>query len=776
MKRYFKYAIIALCSLLAMPVFTACDNDDFDTNQYVGGVHLNTYGPCPVARGGQLRFLGSGMSQITKITLPGSGDITDIEVINDGEIRITVPQDAMPGKVVLHYAGGTIETKTLLSFSEPISIDDIAPLRVKPGQTLTITGDYLNLIKEVCFSFPEGADSVNVFADDFITHERKTIAMAVPEEAISGPVMISDAREMPNTIVSELAIEVVIPTVDNPVDLKDCRGGDKVTVTGRDLDLVRKVLMPVTEDEVEFVYTPAEGEAAESIGFVLPEDITNGTVLGVTASGVRVALANAGVVVPTELTATPATGIRGGDLITIKGVNLDQVASVGFLVGGAYDFVKPESQTASQIEVKFPALGQGGEVQLALKSNMYVPLVLETAKPEMLGATPSPVPAAGEVTITGKNLDLTTTILFKSNDGTVEATPESATADEIKVKVPATAITGPLTFNMANGESAVSAVSLEVAEAVCAIIVSMDTEEPAAGEIMTFTIANADKLTGVEVNGQAVQYICNGDKLYVNLPSNCGKGTVVRLISSNGEFSATYDVTPATHVENVIYDGPMFDLGNWDAGGLRLPRELFVGVPAGAEMIFSLSAPDGGQIQINDVNWSQIGDIFDVPAGASSYTVTLTQQMLDAAINLEDQWGQTGLVLNGQKAVISKIAIAYERSMETTIWTGSFTVGDWDGGYDALSWDKYDWSTVKAGTVLRLYCTPTVADGEWWCVSMRHGQDWGALPDPCPGQIDTPAGGVAALELTQAILDDMVANGGLIVTGAFFTLTKVTLE
>jgi len=575
MKRYFKYAIIALCSLLAMPVFTACDNDDFDTNQYVGGVHLNTYGPCPVARGGQLRFLGSGMNQITKITLPGSGDITDIEVINDGEIRITVPQDAMPGKVVLHYAGGTIETKTLLSFSEPISIDDIAPLRVKPGQTLTITGDYLNLIKEVCFSFPEGADSVNVFADDFITHERKTIAMAVPEEAISGPVMISDAREMPNTIVSELAIEVVIPTVDNPVDLKDCRGGDKVTVTGRDLDLVRKVLMPVTEDEVEFVYTPAEGEAAESIEFVLPEDITNGTVLGVTASGVRVALANAGVVVPTELTATPATGIRGGDLITIKGVNLDQVASVGFLVGGAYDFVKPESQTASQIEVKFPALGQGGEVQLALKSNMYVPLVLETAKPEMLGATPSPVPAAGEVTITGKNLDLTTTILFMTNDdGTVEVTPESVTADEIKVKVPATAVTGPLMFNMANGENAVSASSIEISEAVCAIVVSVDTEEPAAGEIMTFTIANADKLTGVEVNGQPVQYICNGDKLYVNLPSNCGKGTVVRLISSNGEFSATYDVTPATHVENVIYDGPMFDLGNWDAGGLRLP-DLF---------------------------------------------------------------------------------------------------------------------------------------------------------------------------------------------------------
>lgn len=128
---------IALCMVLAAPVLTSCSNDDYDTQQYKGGVNLNVWGPRPVARGGELRFLGSGMDQITSIKIPGSGDVTDIKVIDGNEIRITVPQDAEPGKVVLHHAGGDIESLTMLSFTEPISLDEMTPMPVKAGQTHT---------------------------------------------------------------------------------------------------------------------------------------------------------------------------------------------------------------------------------------------------------------------------------------------------------------------------------------------------------------------------------------------------------------------------------------------------------------------------------------------------------------------------------------------------------------------------------------------------------------------------------------------------------------
>ena len=67
--------------MLSGVTFTSCDDDnDLNTNQYVGGVSLNVFGPCPVARGGELRFLGSGLKQIQAVLIPGSGEITDIKI------------------------------------------------------------------------------------------------------------------------------------------------------------------------------------------------------------------------------------------------------------------------------------------------------------------------------------------------------------------------------------------------------------------------------------------------------------------------------------------------------------------------------------------------------------------------------------------------------------------------------------------------------------------------------------------------------------------------
>jgi len=189
-----------------------------------------------------------------------------------------------------------LETKTMLTYSEPISIGSISPARVRPGTSLTIEGEYLNLINEVCFPFLE--DSVNVYAADFAVHERKQIVLTVPEEAVSGIIIISDAKEVPNTIKAE--------AVESPLDLSGAKGGDAVTVKGTDLDLVRSVLMP-DGSELEFSYSAEES----AISFVLPDNATDGAIVAVPASGVKVAVANIGMVVPTELAATPAEGIRG---------------------------------------------------------------------------------------------------------------------------------------------------------------------------------------------------------------------------------------------------------------------------------------------------------------------------------------------------------------------------------------------------------------------------------------------------------------------------------
>lgn len=513
--------------------FTSCDNDDFSTEQYVGGISLNSFGPSPVARGGELRFLGSGMDKITKVTLPGCGDITDLKVINSGEMRLVVPLDAEPGLVTLHYSGGTIQTKTMLTYLEPVAITEISPLRVRPGQELTISGTYLNLIKEVCFSFTEGLDSANVYEADFTGHSREQLKLIVPEEAVSGTIFISDAKEIPNMIESGTAIEVVLPSVTAPADLTNAKPGQKITIEGSDLDLVRVIEMP-DGSKVEFDY--ARTDDKETLTFILPDNASDGAVVAIPASGVKVAIANIGMVVPTELSADPATGIRGGQAVIIKGVNMDQVTSIVF--PNVEEAVKPSTVTPTQVTVSFPEMAQSGNAVLNLKSGKTVEIELQTAKPEVTGFNPNPVAAAATFTMEGHNLDLISSIVFTG--GVTVEVPDNATPDAVTITAPADATSGPLTLNMANGESVLTdALSIEAPQ--CAYILKVESAELLAGELLVATIGNADKLSSVEVNGQSVQYIVNGDKLYVSLPSSCGTATVVRLKSSNGEISYTYE-------------------------------------------------------------------------------------------------------------------------------------------------------------------------------------------------------------------------------------------
>ena len=91
MKRVFDILTVLLAACVM--AFTGCSPDELSTEQYADkGVALNVYGPQPVVRGGQLRFLGSNLDQITAVILPGVDPITEIVVVQAGvpsEIRIT---------------------------------------------------------------------------------------------------------------------------------------------------------------------------------------------------------------------------------------------------------------------------------------------------------------------------------------------------------------------------------------------------------------------------------------------------------------------------------------------------------------------------------------------------------------------------------------------------------------------------------------------------------------------------------------------------------------
>ena len=527
--------------------FSSCDDgDELDTNQYVKGIALNAFGPSPVARGGELRFIGSNLNQVTAVSIPGCADITDITVVSTEEIRVTVPQTAEPGLVTLRTPSGDITTISRLTYTEPVGFDSdpFSPSTIKPGSVLTISGEYLNLVTGVEF-----ADGVEIPKSSFDSQSRQSITVAVPAEAQTGKVAITfcaTGDTIPNVIYSDAELTVVAPAVASVADLSGKKPGDVIALIGTDLDLV--TTLTVAGSEVDFEVN-AEGN---KITFALPDNTpAQATVAMYPASGVEIVIATIGMKMPADLAATPASSLRNGDKIVITGKDLDVVANVTF--PGVASTVGVEEQTAESLTVTCPEGFTSGNLVLNLKSGATVEIAIETLKPEFAAYNPDPVSANNDLEISGLNLDLVVKVLFSGIDP-IEVTPS---AESITVKVPTTAESGVVTLIMGNGET-VELPELTINKPECAYIlnedalITTDDNELKAGALVVFDIENADKLTAVKVDGIDCQFILQGSTVYVGTPESAGYNSELTLISSNGEISYALSVVPNTIHNRVL--------------------------------------------------------------------------------------------------------------------------------------------------------------------------------------------------------------------------------
>ena len=605
--------------------------------------------------------------------------------------------------------------------------------------------------------------------EDFVSQDRKQIKLTVPEEAQNGKIIISDGAEIPNWIYSENELEVVLPSVEAPLDLTGKKPGDEIVVKGKDLDLVKIVRMPNGE-EVEFAYDKSEG-GEETITFILPENATDGAVVMIPASGVEVAIANIGMALPEKVVATPADGLRGDDVITLTGVNMELVTTITF--PGMEEAVEPASKSATEVKVAMPAAAISGDLLLNTASGTSVPVAIATLKPEFMSFANDAVSLGGDVTIQGKNLDLVVKVVY-TGGAEVEVIPASAT--ELTVEMPTMGTeSGVLTLVMANGESVETGKLTINAPEFCYIPVLPGEEtELKGGEIFEIGVANGDKLTGVQVNSQNVQYIINGDKLYISIPQAAGKGTKITLISSNGTIDYSLDFIPATEITTVIWTGAG-DVGSWGAmSDLSWGGYDWSTVTAGTDLTIHFveyETADYWQMRFGNGSWAALpgsgGDI-SLEAGAKSYTLTLTQEMIDELVN------NGGLVMTGCNYIIGKITLTEHISLETAVWKGSLDMAAWSVNHEMKPNTMFVDAGLKAGMTLRLYFDVYDADSK---VKLFDGH-WGGLFDGA--ELVPDASGVIAISVDDDLatkLTTLIDWGySFIVQGTGCTLTKVTIE
>ncbi|MDR2824585.1 MAG: IPT/TIG domain-containing protein [Prevotellaceae bacterium] len=756
--KYINNALLIVLTAVMIVGFSACRDDD-DKNS--GEIVFESYGPSPSPRGGKLTFIGKNLDKIVKVILPDGIEITDIEVIDSEHIKVVIPQNAVPGYVKL-IGPNSVEftSKTLLTFTEPILLTSMSPNPVKPGTVLTLEGDYLNLVRKVILS-----DGVEVVYTDFSTWERGKIEFVVPFEAQTGTVILSDTAEVPFELVSENVLEVILPSVTAP-DLTNKKPGDVITIEGENLDLVVAVITPAG-DTIPFTVN------GNQITFTLPENISDGTIIMIPASGVHVALANIGVVAPAELVVAPATGIRAGDELTITGVNMDLVTTLNF--EGVTDAVAPTSKTATQVKVNMPSMGITGNITLNTASGKTAEIAISTLKPEVLAYNPNPVAAGTNVTLQGHNLDLVKFVTFGGNVE-VEVT-QTSDPSTLVVSVPTSAETGALTLTMANTET-VACPSLTVDKPVCAYIPAMPDGEIKGGKLWVVTLENEDKLTGVQLNGQTVQYVLDGDQLYIGIPSNAYGNCTLKLISSNGEIEYTINVVPGGSVETVIWEGTV-DITWADGGRVMIEDSKFAGVTAGTYLKFYFQQKEAwGQVQINNGGWAAIpfaelgndgylktdGPMINNDKSITSVEVKLTQSVLDNIItNAADGWG---IIMQGENWIFNKVTLLTKAKITTNIWTGSQDTGNW-ANFVQLAFDLF--SNVKVGDMVKV-STANVASGAQG--SFKTMSD--AWPQIAEGTEYFDISGDFQLEVTDEIKTKLQATG-LVIGGHDYTVTKVDI-
>jgi len=544
--KWYSWLIIFIL-IISGGLYTGCDNEEaVDTS-----IILKAFGPSPALRGGELRFIGSNLDKVTAVVFQGltSGEtveVSEIEVVNEREIRVTIPQNAGLGKVTLKTPQGDIQTLTSLTFLEPISISSVTPTTLRAGQILTVKGEYLNLIKKVIF-----VDNVEVESKDFISQSREQLQVRVPDEAQTGKIILSNGEEIPIEIYSNEVINIILPTFVefSPVTVKP---GNNINITGTNLDLVAGVKFggDIIVNEVIL------NVDSTLITVTVPFEAQDDTVKLITKSGLEVKGNKKLItVMPSNLIVSP-TIVKNGNTLTIKGKDLDLVASIKF--GDIEGQINAKSET--EISVIVPETANSTVATLVTFSTKTIDTPeFSYVKPKITALSPNSLMAGSELTVNGSDLDLIREVIFPSATKTVNVEPSSSTS--FVVNVPTDATSGIVKFVTVNGTEISSPSELTVTEADIPVITSI----PASAKPGQLLVIQGTKLNLVESvifqnNVKATQFgTRSATLLEVYVPENAAKGAVtLKLITFAGkEVSVPITISgtdPITDPSYVFFD------------------------------------------------------------------------------------------------------------------------------------------------------------------------------------------------------------------------------
>lgn len=667
MKKISKIFAMLVVALVGLSLTACSDGDDLSTDQYGNEISLQSFGPCPVLRGGTLYLYGTNLDQIESVNLPGADPITAYEILQSGynsKISIQVPAEKCePGQIVLKTKkGGEITSVSPITYREDIEITKFfvgseGTMAGNVGDVVTIKGDYLNLMHGVIFT---GSDTIK--EAEFVSHDRYTIQVKIPAEARTGVITLTDTIKDGTSLETKEELTINTPEA-TPIKDRNIKAGEILSIKGTSFDQIVSVKFEgATVNAADF-----KSQSAAEITVAVPAKATDGTFYVVTKSGIEVPVGNIITVVPTQLVATP-NPVKNGAELTITGKDMDLITGIAFPNAAASQLNKVET---TKVTATVPEDAQEGDITLSLANGKTVTVAYTLVKPTVASCTPAAITAGDKTIIKGTNLDLVASITFP---GDVEQTVEkfaAQNANAIAVTVPAACAGTGFKLNLKNGTTIEVKDALSIKAATDPAIASITPGEATAGSTITITGKNFQNIQNLYIGSYKVNRYTSrtNTEIVCQVPANAEVGTykiVMEDPDGNKIEGPEFKVVPAekdiatitTNMDNSAIKYP-YNFTWDDTGRFRIMKAdlIKLGVKVGSKMLFYKEAGATGQVQINNANWGGIDTVADWNGDQSCIVKVFDAAMMEAVNSISDGWSDTAFILQGDLKNVTKIAV-----------------------------------------------------------------------------------------------------------------------
>lgn len=264
--------LLVLVVIVAGLIFSCKKND----NSVSGMVELLSFGPTGARHGDTLRFIGKNLDKVTGIDLTGATVDKAAFVEQTTElIKILIPVQTQQGFVTLKTPEGNIISKTKLNLEVAVTVTSMTP-QSRPGDNITIKGNYLNWITQVWFA-------KNIMVDSFVSKSLTELVVKVPVNAQSGPITFNTGGTKPLEIISSADLAVTLPAITgiSPIPVEREKN---ITITGTNLDLTKGILFKgKTQPDTVFV-----SKSATQLVIKVPKEANKGKITLVAYSSLTV--------------------------------------------------------------------------------------------------------------------------------------------------------------------------------------------------------------------------------------------------------------------------------------------------------------------------------------------------------------------------------------------------------------------------------------------------------------------------------------------------------